>query len=182
MAAQKLWPRACWRAQISQKSENDFDWLGHGTYFWQSNPLRALRFAEEKRSREGAQWEPAVVGAVIYHGLCLDLATAAGIDQVKKAYQSMIATYRSARSEPPSNASGRDLVLRRLDCAVIETLHDVRKSSGEQPIDTVSGVFFEGDPIYERAGFYEKTHVQVCVCNLECIRGVFRVPPAELIG
>ena len=80
------------------------------------------------------------------------------------------------------NASGRDLVLRRLDCAVIQTLHDVRKSGGEPAIDTVSGVFIEGEPIYERAGFYEKTHVQICVCNADCIRGVFRVPHSELNG
>jgi len=42
------------------------------------------------------------------------------------------------------------------------------------------GVFVEGHPIYDGSGFYEKTHVQVVVQNPECIKGVFRVPQAQL--
>ena len=41
--------------------------------------------------------------------------------------------------------------------------------------NSVKGVFVEGDPIYETAGFYEKTHIQICVRNADCIKGVFRV-------
>jgi hypothetical protein len=162
------------------RSENDYDWLGHGTHFWQANPSRALMFAREKRQREGGTWDTAVVGAIINLGLCLDLATTAGIEHVKTAYKSLVETYRAAGLDMPHNAGGSDLLLRRLDCAVIETLHDIRKSAGETPIETVSGIFVEGHPIYERSGFYEKTHIQICVCNPECIRGVFRVPGAEL--
>jgi hypothetical protein len=29
-------------------SENDYDWLGSGIYFWESNPQRALDFARER--------------------------------------------------------------------------------------------------------------------------------------
>lgn len=32
-----------------KKSENDYDWLGHGIYFWENNHERALHFAEELR-------------------------------------------------------------------------------------------------------------------------------------
>jgi len=28
-------------------SENPWDWLGHGTYFWEDSPARALHWAEE---------------------------------------------------------------------------------------------------------------------------------------
>ena len=31
------------------KSENSYDWLGHGVYFWENNPRRALEFAEEMK-------------------------------------------------------------------------------------------------------------------------------------
>jgi hypothetical protein len=76
--------------------------------------------------------------------------------------------------------NGPDLLRRNLDCAVIEVLHDIRKDSGETPIDTVRGVFLEGSPIFEGSGFYAKTHIQICVCNPACIKGVFRVPKDQL--
>jgi hypothetical protein len=41
-------------------------------------------------------------------------------------------------------------------------------------------VFIEGAPIYEGSGFFEKTHIQIAVCNPDCIKGVFRVPDAQL--
>jgi hypothetical protein len=47
-------------------SENDYDWLGRGIYFWEHGPDRALRWAKKYR-------HPAVVGAVIQLGKCFDL-------------------------------------------------------------------------------------------------------------
>jgi hypothetical protein len=67
-----------------------------------------------------------------------------------------------------------------LDGAVIRLLHGIRRDEGEVPVDTVRGVFLEGDPIFDGSGFYAKTHIQICVCNPECIKAVFRVPPAHL--
>ncbi len=29
-------------------SQNDHDWLGHGLYFWEDSPKRALQWAKEK--------------------------------------------------------------------------------------------------------------------------------------
>ena len=51
----------------------------------------------------------------------------------------------------------------------------------EPSIDTVRGVFVEGEPVYEGAGFRAKTHIQICVCNISSIKGVFRVPEDQLI-
>jgi hypothetical protein len=48
--------------------------------------------------------------------------------------------------------------------------------SANVDVDAVKGGFIEGGQIYPQASFYEKTHIQVCVCNPECIKGVFRVP------
>lgn len=61
------------------KSRNDYDWLGEGVYFWESNPQRGLEFAREKFKREKRAERAHVVGAVIDLGLCLDLTTSAGI-------------------------------------------------------------------------------------------------------
>ena len=54
------------------------------------------------------------------------------------------------------------------------------RAPGPEPIDTIKAVFIEGPPIYPTAGFYEKTHTQIVVCNPECIRGVFRVAKDHL--
>ena len=59
-------------------------------------------------------------------------------------------------------------------------LHDIRKSGELEPVDTVAGVFVEGNKIYENAGFFEKTHIQICVRDPQLIKGVFRVPKDEL--
>lgn len=161
-------------------STNDYDWLGPGIYFWQSNPQRAIRFAEEVRLRQSGRWKVAVVGAVIDPGLCLDLATEAGVAQVLAAHQTLVDLHQANDRPLPENGGGKDLLLRKLDRAVIQTVHDMRAnpSPPNEPldaIDTVSGIFIEGQPIYENSGFYGKTHIQICVCNPKCIKGVFRV-------
>lgn len=162
-------------------SENDYDWLGPGIYFWEANPRRALSFAEEVKKREPSKVKtPAVVGAVVELGLCLDLASEAGIDQVRTAYAALRKLSEAARTPLPINDLGPDSLLRRLDCAVIRQLHEIREQAGQQRVDTVRGIFIEGAPIYDTAKFYTKTHCQVCVCNPLQIKGVFRVAKSEL--
>lgn len=52
--------------QKLKKSENDYDWLGHGLYFWEDSPARALQWAKEQARRKNSRIrEPAVLGAVI---------------------------------------------------------------------------------------------------------------------
>ena len=46
------------------RSENTYDWLGHGVYFWENNPERALEWAEHAAKR-GRLKSPAVLGAII---------------------------------------------------------------------------------------------------------------------
>ena len=55
-------------------SENGYDWLGYGIYFWDYSPVRALAFAKESAQRHHSKIKtPAVIGAVISLGYCLDL-------------------------------------------------------------------------------------------------------------
>ena len=67
----------------------------------------------------------------------------------------------------------KELLLRNLDCAVIENLHNQRKINKLRPFDSVRGVFIEGDPLYDNAGFHDKNHIQICICNPNCIKGFF---------
>ena len=71
-------------------SENSFDWLGHGIYFWENNPTRALEYARHlkknpKRSKHPIK-EPAVLGAIINLGYCLDLVDSESLQLVKQGY------------------------------------------------------------------------------------------------
>ena len=49
-------------------SYNAYDWLGSGIYFWEDAPERAMQWAVEMKKPH-----PAVVGAVIELGNCLNL-------------------------------------------------------------------------------------------------------------
>ncbi len=161
-------------------SRNVYDWLGEGIYFWESNPKRGLQFAKELGTkRPGRPMKtPAVVGAVIDLGLCLDLTTTSGIEQVQAAYGVIRALFKTSASELPRNSA--DHLLRNLDCAVINTLHEIRKIEEDFPVDTVRGVFTEGEPAYPGAAFPERTHIQIAVRNHNVIKGVFRVPRNQL--
>ena len=154
-------------------SSNDYDWLGPGAYFWESNPDRALEFAKEKHKRGQGIRSPFVVGAVLDLGLCLDLTTADSIENLRDAHGSLLGTIGPTGGPLPVN--GPEIWRRRLDCAVIRFLHLIRQNAASEPIDTVRGIFTEGDPIYPGAAFLEKTHVQIAVVNLDCIKAVFRV-------
>jgi hypothetical protein len=155
-------------------SQNDYDWLGSGIYFWLSDPDRAIDFMREKFKREGISEAPAVVGAIIDMGLCLDLSTISGVKAVSDAYRGFIRTVRLAGDRMPENSGGTDLLRRHLDCAVINYLHFVRDEAAVPSIDTVRGIFQEGKPAFPNAGFREKTHTQIAVRNPDCIKGVFR--------
>ena len=103
-------------------SENDYDWLGPGVYFWENDPIRAFQWASlpwRKIER------PSVVGAVIDLGLCLDLTTQAGIETVQIAHRELSKLQAVTGQALPKN-SGLDKGKRSLDCAVIKHLHRAR--------------------------------------------------------
>jgi hypothetical protein len=161
-------------------SENSYDWLGSGIYFWEANPDRALDWAMQRSTcksvSHGIETVPFVVGTVIDLGFCLDLISANGSQSVEKAYTGLQAFFAGSNNEIPANTGGEDLLHRKLDCMVLNFLHEARLESNQQPFDTVRAVFTEGEPLYPTAGFRRKTHIQICVRNSENIKGVFRVP------
>jgi hypothetical protein len=74
------------------------------------------------------------------------------------------------------NAIRAEVSLDGLDCAVIDHLHGVREATKLPKLETVKGIFTEGGELYQGSGFNKKTHIQICVRNLDCIKVVFRVP------
>lgn len=166
-----------------QKSNRDFDWLGPGAYFWEGDPERALEWAKQQVARNRYK-KAAIVGAVIDLGNCLDLTNRENIKFFKGAHAEFIANQQASGLPVPENGNlpsdpHGDRLLRRLDCAVFHHLHaGIDKAiAGGVPIeafDTVRGTFMEGGRLYENCGFYERTHVQIAVCNLSCIVGLFK--------
>jgi len=51
--------------------------------------------------------------------------------------------------------------------------HKFNQEANKRAYDSVRGVFWEGKPLYPNAGFAEKNHIQICVCNPNCIKGYF---------
>ncbi len=161
-------------ADLKQRN-NPYDWLGNGIYFWDNSPSRALQWATELSKRPKSKVKkPAVIGAILDLGRCLDLLDYDNLAYVKEAYQFLETTTAATETPMPVN-SGKthDLLFRELDCAVIETLHATFELDEKPAFDSVRGVFWEGDPIYDTAGFREKDHIQICVRNLDCIKGYF---------
>jgi hypothetical protein len=159
-------------------SQNDYDWLGPGVYFWEHNARRAYDFACEVRGRphhgRPRITDPAVVGAIIDVGYCLSLYDAEAIASVRQAHRDLDQLYHTVGRPLPVNAGGPDRLLRRLDCAVIEMLHAARADRGDRPFDTVRAPFAEGGPAYAGAGFDAKSHVQLCVRTPAAVKGYFR--------
>jgi hypothetical protein len=155
-------------------SDNSYDWLGSGIYFWVDSPERGLAWAKENKKFKN----PYVIGAFIIPGLCLNLTDYGVIKQIKFAHSFLVKYCDANGVSMPQNSKQESGVLlkRDLDCAVIETLHNLRGALDLQPYDTVYGVFEDGGSLFEGSGFREKTHVQIAVRNTECILGYFRVP------
>lgn len=178
---------------VVKRSQETFDWLGHGFYVWENNHSRALQWANDKKKR-GTLKKPSVVGVLYQLEYCLDFTDSEFIDILSIYYDLMKQDLQVVGKDLPKNKdipqdSYKDLVLRELDCAVIEYLHqrmdeEIRAEivaegySKLRPFDTVRGIFTEGGPAYEGAGIQSKNHIQICIRNLNCIKGFF-IPRSE---
>lgn len=180
------------------KSTNVYDWLGTGFYIWEGNLERAQQWANEKAVREHAkgnnEYIPSVVGVVYDLGHCLDLMDQGCITIIKAAYAEFLEDMSQAGKPIPANRDAKfdknkDKLLRDLDCAILNytcaqialRYQDDLLNKGFSDVrlyDTVRGCFTEGTPILDTQ-IYEKTHVQISIRNLNCIKGFF-LPREEL--
>ena len=148
-----------------QPSHNVWDWLGHGIYFWEHSPQRAMRWAQEHCA------DPAVLGAVVQLGKCFDLLDESITALLAESYNELASAFAQQAQQLPDNvgAAGK---LRKLDCLVINDCLD-RLAQQNILYDTVRGAFLEGDPAYPGAGFSRETYIQLAVRNPTCLLGVF---------
>jgi hypothetical protein len=154
-----------------EPSGNSYDWLGGGIYFWENSYARALDWAQSRYASEAA-----VIGAVIDLGYCLNLTDYQNAEYIREGYFSLKKYFERGGIPLPQNKNAgdsEDWLIRNLDCAVINRIHTLNGIIGRKPFDSVRGIFTEGKPMYPGAGFRGKTHVQLCIRNISCIKGYF---------
>jgi hypothetical protein len=100
--------------------------------------------------------QPAVIGAIIDLGNCLNLVDSRFLALVKEACETYHETMAKAGRKMPGNA-GVGNKARALDCAVIESLHNSRIGT---PFQTVRSFFLEGQELYPGAGFFTSLSVK----------------------
>jgi hypothetical protein len=160
-------------------SNNRWDWLGLGLYFWEQNPLRALEYAID--SAKGEQFNkvrikiPFVLGTSIHLGKCLNLLEPQSLSIMAATYGCLVQIFECSGLPLPQNDGPKRL----LDCAVIKFVHQFNAMFGVPPYDTVRAAFQEGNEVFPSATFTTQSHLQICVCNLEMIKGYFLPRPLE---
>ena len=161
-------------------SDNSWDWLANGIYFWEQNPSRALEYARE--SAQGHQFNkvrittPFVIGATIELGNCLNLVEPKSLQILKEAYRGLQKVYKELNKKMPVNKGNN----RALDCAVIKYVHQTRKEEGKQGYDTIRCAFTEGVKVYPKGSFTSRHHIQIAVINPLMIKSYFLPRPVDL--
>jgi hypothetical protein len=158
-------------------SDNPWDWLGPGVYFWEQNPQRALQYATECAKRiqfsRGNISNPFVLGATIELGKCLNLVEPESLEILRSSYEDIRKIYAEAGEKLPKNVDNKSA----LDCAVIKHVHQSRKLKNFEPYDTIRSAFNEGGEIYPGANFTLRHHIQICVLKTDLIKGYFLPRP-----
>jgi hypothetical protein len=160
-------------------SQNKWDWLGEGIYFWEQNPTRAWEYAVESARKKQFNkipiTTPFVLGAVIDLGKCLNLVDADSLNMLSEAYIGIKEPTIEAGKQMPVNKGNN----RELDCAVIQYIHNSNKDEGLPGYDTVRCAFPEGQEVYEGSKITSRLHLQICVRNPDCIKGFFLPRPIK---
>ncbi|HXB72062.1 MAG TPA: hypothetical protein VNY05_27750 [Candidatus Acidoferrales bacterium] len=131
-------------------SQNDYDWLGHGVYFWEYAPYRAREWAIGKHGPDAA-----VVEAKIRLGRCLDLTDIRYTEVIRQAFDGLREAYAKRGSTMPVNRGKA----RRLDCLVINYVAEYVLPECE----TVRAPFLEGSPIFDGSALLSASHVQIVI-------------------
>jgi hypothetical protein len=146
-------------------SQNRYDWLGEGVYFWEYAPYRALEWAEERYSVEAA-----VIRARIRLGDCLNLLDRRHLQAIQSLHMEAVEIWNDERLPIPVNKSSGAHFLDRH----IVDLYCLRVSRQEPGLafQTVRGCFPEGEPIYPGSKILSKTHVQIAVRDASSIKSI----------
>lgn len=155
-------------------SRNNYDWLGHGVYFWEYAPQQAWAWARQKYQER----DIAVVASMIRLGNCLDLVDPANARSLVKRHDEFVKEQQAAGLPALRNVRSRKF----LDCAVLEYAYRVLGEATGEIIDSCRGVYVPSAPegqrrLWANSWLCHNTHVQLCVRNPNCILGTWLVKP-----
>jgi len=160
-------------------SENAYDWLGRGIYFWEYGPQRAFEWAVQQARLFGKIRKPAVLGALIQLGNCFDLLDTVNTRTLAEMYPLYRDFCRARDIEVPRNRSVRttepaDWVLRYLDCAMLNWCLGLLEEQTRNHFHTVRSVFVEGEPAFPGSKIMARSHIQIAVRDHGAIVGYFK--------
>jgi hypothetical protein len=148
-------------------SENAFDWLGTGIYFFEENEERARAWARRLHPHD-----PEVVGAVLNLAGVLDLTEQGALDGLKETAATIENAYAAlgrGKEMPRNRADGR----RYFDCMLLDAYCVIAEKDGAR-FPVVRGLFEEGAPIHPASGIRDLTHSQLAVRDARAILGLWR--------
>jgi hypothetical protein len=142
-----------------KQSEEKWDWLGYGIYFWEDSPARALLWARQKHSNGSLS----VIDAEIALEHCLNLLDPEGAAKLKRFYRRYILATGVEVASLKSTAGNHEL-----DCRVINYACEQWAEFGYH-VHVIRGGFVEGDPLYSHglggpdSKIHDLSHVQLAV-------------------
>ena len=147
-----------------RRSQNRYDWLGNGAYFWEFAPLRALDWATKRFGEQAA-----VLEVRIQLGFCLNLLDIEHMGPLAASFQLAVERSGAAGEAFPKNLSdGRHY----LDREIIELFCKVVLETTGVSFQTVRGCYPEGPPVFPGSRILSKTHVQIAVRDPSCISNI----------
>ena len=153
-------------------SQNSYDWLGDGVYFFQDALNRAWEWAASSYPDE-----PAVIGAELVLVDCMDLLDTDWYSVLADTHDAYVGLLKELGRTPPIQAGGAH----RLDRAVINYAIGVLTRNGTE-ISCVRGAFVEGSPVYPGSALYDRAHVQISVRDVnKCVREVWLESPMQSV-
>ncbi|HYO16540.1 MAG TPA: hypothetical protein VE685_25360 [Thermoanaerobaculia bacterium] len=145
-----------------KRSQNEYDWLGDGVYFFQDAPNRAYQWAKEHYGDECA-----VVACEIALEDCMDLLDIGWASILADAYDDFLRLCKITNTPLPKQSRGAH----RLDRFVINYAIGILESQGIQ-IRSVRAAFAEGGPVFPNSALRCLAHVQLAVRDESIIKKV----------
>lgn len=140
-------------------SKSSQEWLGDGVYFWENSYDRAMQWALEHIADDE---KPAVIGAIIIPGNCLDLTDSQSIRELKPVAILMEEFW--PRLHPDEKFPENKGMNHSYDCALLNFYHYFLELSEQDKINTIRAPFQEGSPIAGHGcSFRDKNHIQWAV-------------------
>jgi hypothetical protein len=148
-------------------SDNDYDCLGDGVYFFEDGLAQAAAWATRAHPSD-----PAVVQADVRLEDCMDLKDTVGwVPLLAQVHDEVLRVSRERGLPLPRQTSSTH----RLDRVVIEVTVAILEREGTR-IRALRAVFAEGAPAFPGSFLSEGFHVQVAVRDTDLISNVDLVP------